>query len=213
MVSSASGGDTTQGVAGVQRGIPTMYSGVQFRSRIEARWAAFFDALKWDWDYEPIDLDGYIPDFVLPFQKAPLLVEVKSALHLPYELYDHKEKVMRSGWGGEALVVGGRLGALAGGGDMLCGIFGSRESIPAGSSSHCRGGRTSLDSELEWLWDDGLLFWCVPCRGASIAQYNSSWRCRRCGIDDGEHRGFPKEGIFNDAWIDAGNAVQWKAPT
>lgn len=43
--------------------IPTMYAGVQFRSRLEARWAAFFDLAGWRWEYEPFDLEGYIPDF------------------------------------------------------------------------------------------------------------------------------------------------------
>lgn len=45
--------------------IPTMYAGVQFRSRLEARWAAFFDLVGWKWEYEPFDLEGYIPDFRL----------------------------------------------------------------------------------------------------------------------------------------------------
>ncbi len=40
-----------------------MYAGVQFRSRLEARWAAMFDLLGWPWEYEPVDLDGYIPDY------------------------------------------------------------------------------------------------------------------------------------------------------
>lgn len=44
---------------------PTMYKGVQFRSRLEARWAAYFDILGWGWEYEPIDLNGWVPDFRL----------------------------------------------------------------------------------------------------------------------------------------------------
>jgi len=28
--------------------IPTLYKDVQFRSRLEAKWAAFFDLLGWD---------------------------------------------------------------------------------------------------------------------------------------------------------------------
>ena len=59
--------------------IPTMYKGIQMRSRLEAKWAAFFDALRWNWTYEPFDLAGYIPDFVLNFEKKPVLVEVKGA--------------------------------------------------------------------------------------------------------------------------------------
>lgn len=50
--------------------IPTLYQGVQFRSRTEARWAAFFDAINLPWQYEPEGYsDGetrYLPDFWLP---------------------------------------------------------------------------------------------------------------------------------------------------
>ncbi|HYE98510.1 MAG TPA: hypothetical protein VEJ18_06335 [Planctomycetota bacterium] len=45
--------------------IPTVYAGVQFRSRLEARWAAYFDLWGVRWQYEPLDLNGYIPDFVI----------------------------------------------------------------------------------------------------------------------------------------------------
>lgn len=44
---------------------PTRYNGVEFRSRLEARWAAFFDILGWEWRYEPVDLEGWTPDFWL----------------------------------------------------------------------------------------------------------------------------------------------------
>lgn len=47
------------------KAIPTEYNGVMFRSRLEATWAAFFDILKWDWEYEPFDLEGWSPDFLL----------------------------------------------------------------------------------------------------------------------------------------------------
>ncbi len=42
---------------------PTKYAGVQFRSRLESRWAAFFDLAGICWEYEPVDLDGWTPDF------------------------------------------------------------------------------------------------------------------------------------------------------
>lgn len=45
--------------------IPTVYRKRQMRSRLEARWAAFFDLMKWSWEYEPLDLNGWIPDFVV----------------------------------------------------------------------------------------------------------------------------------------------------
>ena len=34
------------------RAIETNYMGCRFRSRLEARWAVFFDSLGWDWEYE-----------------------------------------------------------------------------------------------------------------------------------------------------------------
>ena len=50
--------------------IQTEYRGRLFRSRLEARWAVFFDNLKVRWEYEKegFDLDGtwYLPDFYLP---------------------------------------------------------------------------------------------------------------------------------------------------
>jgi hypothetical protein len=61
--------------------IPTRYAGRRFRSRLEARWAAFFDLVGWRWEYEPFDLSGWIPDFVL-IGAATTLVEVKPIAEL-----------------------------------------------------------------------------------------------------------------------------------
>jgi hypothetical protein len=58
--------------------IPTTgIQGIRFRSRIEAQWAEMFTKLGWEWEYEPIDLNGYIPDFIIKFPYEHLLVEVK----------------------------------------------------------------------------------------------------------------------------------------
>ncbi|MDH6245028.1 hypothetical protein [Mycobacterium sp. OTB74] len=59
--------------------IPTVYAGIEFRSRLEARWACFFDQLGWRWTYEPFDGTGYIPDFLL-HHDPPHLAEVKPAV-------------------------------------------------------------------------------------------------------------------------------------
>lgn len=58
---------------------PTTYNGVRFRSRLEARWAAFFDLNAWKWSYEPVDLAGWVPDFILHMPLADVYVEVKPA--------------------------------------------------------------------------------------------------------------------------------------
>jgi len=52
------------------KAIETLYRGYRFRSRLEARWAVFFDELDVTWDYEPQGFDlgkagWYLPDFWL----------------------------------------------------------------------------------------------------------------------------------------------------
>lgn len=50
--------------------IETRYNGYRFRSRLEARWAVFFEALGVRYEYEPQGYAGrgiaYLPDFWLP---------------------------------------------------------------------------------------------------------------------------------------------------
>lgn len=53
------------------KAIETHYGGYRFRSRLEARWAVFFDALKLPWEYEKEgyclgNCGLYLPDFWLP---------------------------------------------------------------------------------------------------------------------------------------------------
>ncbi len=63
--------------------IGTRYKGCNFRSRLEARWAVFFDSLGIEWTYETEGYEltrggermRYLPDFCLPNHK--MLVEVK----------------------------------------------------------------------------------------------------------------------------------------
>lgn len=51
--------------------IETLYKGCRFRSRLEARWAVFFDSIGIEWEYEPEGFklpngENYLPDFYLP---------------------------------------------------------------------------------------------------------------------------------------------------
>lgn len=52
------------------KAIQTTYKGFRFRSRLEARWAVFFDAIGVKWIYEPegykMKNTCYLPDFYLP---------------------------------------------------------------------------------------------------------------------------------------------------
>lgn len=85
---------------------PTTYKGVLFRSRLEARWACYFDQRGWTWVYEPFDLHGYSPDFSLVHDTAKgVLIEVKPATKLG-QLSAPIGKIMRAGWTGPWMVVG-----------------------------------------------------------------------------------------------------------
>ena len=62
------------------KAIETEYNGYKFRSRLEARWAVFFDYLGISYEYEPEgfqmdDTTCYLPDFYIPEWDA--YIEVK----------------------------------------------------------------------------------------------------------------------------------------
>ena len=59
------------------KSIPTQYQGVNFRSKLEATWAAFFDLNKISWKYEPVECEGWIPDFMIKTSSQTYFVEVK----------------------------------------------------------------------------------------------------------------------------------------
>lgn len=176
----------------VYQGIPTEYRGVRFRSRLEARWAAFFDRISWGWAYEPFDLAGYIPDYVLALDGGELLVEVKPALSLD-ELRESAGKIEDSGWLNEAMIVGADLFEPAHVHPII-GLIGEREPSPEGEPS--------------WVWGPARLFSCLSCGHPSVLSESGSWRCRVCGAQDGH------VGTFAGAahvWRESGNRVQWRA--
>jgi len=64
------------------KAIETRYKGYRFRSRLEARWAVFFDAIQWHWDYEIEgydlgDLGWYLPDFLITQYESKWWMEIK----------------------------------------------------------------------------------------------------------------------------------------
>ena len=91
---------------GKRRGIPTKYKGIQFRSLLEVRWAHFFDLMGWEYVYEPFDLEGWIPDFLLK-GGIEVLVEVKPTTKFN-EAVANKclRAAQKGGWKGEILLLG-----------------------------------------------------------------------------------------------------------
>lgn len=185
--------------------IPTDYAGVHFRSRLEARYAAMFDLFGWMWEYEPVDLDGYIPDFllrdVIMFSRAnkhpaDVLVEIKPSYA---ELREAINKIALSGWYGPACVL------LA---------MPDRYQPPASSTRvppvEMTFGRASEEVYRHHA-DPTSMAW-MP-----IAPWRHSERCHervdRCWLESGwtlECCGYERDLLA--LWREAGNRVQWRAP-
>ncbi len=68
--------------------VETEYKGIKMRSKLEAKWAEFFDEKGIFWEYEPAyyEHDGlkYLPDFSLPDKK--IIFEVKGVMDSRDEL-------------------------------------------------------------------------------------------------------------------------------
>ena len=83
---------------------PTVYGARQFRSRLEAKWASFFDLCGWQFEYEPFDLEGWSPDFLLG---GNVLVEVKPITQPDDDTINKMRDGARAcGWNGELLLLG-----------------------------------------------------------------------------------------------------------
>lgn len=128
---------------------PTKYNGVQYRSRLEARWAAFFDLIGWKHEYEPIDLPGWSPDFRVVFpcghSECPrthsLFVEVK-----PYfSIEQFKDHACMKHPYGENIPADASAG------------FGSNPEVTVWEMSHGAGG--GIDCLLNWIPDGYSRLW------------------------------------------------------
>ena len=69
--------------------IETQYNGFRFRSRVEARWAIFFDVigLKYEYEMEGYDMEGtrYLPDFYIPSLDRWFEIKAKTVKRLRNE--------------------------------------------------------------------------------------------------------------------------------
>lgn len=75
-------------MSGPIKAIQTSYAGCRFRSRMEARWAVFFDAMGLTWSYEPEGFEvghhgPYLPDFFVPYLGGGVFCEVKPEGYRP----------------------------------------------------------------------------------------------------------------------------------
>lgn len=118
--------------------IQTRYGGCLFRSRLEARWAVFFDQLSipWLYEHEGYDLgaDGrYLPDFLLyPNTQIAMWFEVKGKFPSPEEL--RKAQGLSRGTGLPTFIYFGEL------------------AVPAPASLAEMSIGEFMDDDEEWMW-------------------------------------------------------------
>lgn len=174
---------------------PTVYREINFRSRLEARWAAMFDILGWAWEYEPETTgSGYIPDFLLYGQSGrKVYVEIK-----PLAVYLDDAQAIRDkadrGTGGAPLLV-------------LTDQFTSANAFKALALGdfHSNDGSDWDQSDLALLVNYGDVFDFVgeygKWEGALTGRYDGNAMLEG-SLVDGRH--------LLHLWSKAGNKVQWK---
>ena len=192
----------------MRSGIPTTYRSTNFRSRLEARWAAFFDLIGWSWTYEPIDADGYIPDFLIAGAR-PFFVEVGPCI-TEQDYIDKSAKPATAGLPYDVLVVGiSPMAAIPCNWDrgVVAGLLG--EHFPPHTSADC-GEDPCPHIETH---DFGSGTWTRCGNGLAVFHDFQSYAHRPCGHYDGDHLldWYISPGWLESMWAEAGNAVQWKA--
>lgn len=170
--------------------LPTQYRGRMYRSRLEARWAAFFDRLGWTHEYEPFDLGKWSPDFAIT-DPIDALVEVKPATTFDPDV---AEKVNEAAEGSGCFYLLTRVAPVK----HECGL------VQIGW----------------WTvsYREAFLFWRPsdkPAFQADIFSYVSdlSWwvtASRDSGQDGSEPALYPYADHTMNLWADACNAVQWE---
>ena len=180
----------------MMKGIPTDHKYRRYRSRLEARWAYFFDLISWKYEYEPYDLKGWIPDFCI-YGTKEILVEVKPNSRL--EEYDTKKIIQAMAGtekeGKEILLLGST-------------IFENGEAF-SGPALGWLGEYYEESDDKNWF-------------AYAMINHNEEWGIfheygsyadRITGAYDGDHHLVqPSYSEVLQLWNEAGNRVQWKSP-
>lgn len=174
---------------------PTFYRGVKYRSRLEAKWAAFFTIMKWPFEYEPFDLGKWSPDFLLHGKNQPILAEVKPIHAFDAEIADKMATAAnKAAFVGELLLVG------------TAPLFGLGQSD----------GFVWDGAAIGWLGEGCFDYACVgtfstaPEIGFDFCHQTNSYHGRMSGFHEGNACTGDEDGV-RKAWIKGSNDVQWLA--
>src|SRR5690606_24063471 len=104
------------------------------------------------------------------------------------------EKIERSGWEHEALLVG-------------TGPFDRHDASPRiGMLAE----RVDQPWELGWEWCPARAFTCLSCGSVSVLAEDGSWRCRMCGVGDGNGHVGDAPDLIDREWAMSKDRVQWR---
>ena len=192
--------------------IETTYRGYKFRSRLEAKWACVFEQLGWQWEYEPFDLNGYIPDFILLWPNGHTLAEVKPSTELS-DLVLACDKTKQAGWNGNALFLGASVNYSEAYRNAVIGLVTDEFFASEDLESNHKGAH-----EVVYPTGDGYedfymanVHRCEQCNKISIHHQGGGWHCRLCGAYDGDrYLGHYGHDELQLVWARAHNETKWK---
>lgn len=187
------------------KGIVTRWRYRQYRSRLEARWACMFDLLGWKYEYEPYDLNGWIPDFMI-LGDTEILVDIKPYTSFREWQEEQLAKIIDSikgteKYGKEILLLGSTIFETA-----EC--FGHPAIGWLGEFNRCSESEEAFKYSYAW--------------GNAVFNHNEAWgffhdsmwyKDRITGMYDGDHHLQPPS--YDEVlklWNTAGNITQWKKP-
>jgi hypothetical protein len=173
----------------VLKAIETQYKGYRFRSRLEARWAVFFDALGVPWEYEKegYDLDGvwYLPDFWLPtaydrIGRQGIWIEIKGQ-HPTEE--ENKRCEMLALYTMRSVVT--LVGTPTTHEEGWCGIPNGSDGYYQWTYYNDSDRDTDGGSSPEGVgWDNWMRWhWCSVCRVTKVEFNNDYFTCPQCKQD------------------------------
>jgi hypothetical protein len=165
-------------------GIPTEYDGTVFRSRLEARWAAFANLAGWQWVYEPFDGAGYLPDFLFTIGDRALLVEVK-----PVATAEDAKSYLPKIFTGIADLWKKDV--------VVCGLNPLRTLY-----------LDFLHSADDWHTSEAVFSNCPHCHNSlNLHPAHYGYGCTKCGYD--KWASAPMDGYVDMLWRKAGNDTRW----
>lgn len=179
------------------KAIETRYKGYRFRSRLEARWAVFFDSLGIRWQFEPEGFDlserglgYYLPDFFLPDQNYWIEVKPESFDCRDTDAYKKLAYVAAATNAGGLLVAGE---------PYLNVVMGAFETdMPAGSA-HDQWWVVGADGEDAGQVDGPYLFCVCPLCDKIGIQFDGRGE-RICSDAKCKHKRTREEALALDFW-------------